>query len=137
VPLIPDGGSASAVPAPQPRAPVVRAAHAKATLFDIGDPAHPRALGTVRYPDGSFALAGGDPHQVTWLPATRTLLTLVGDQFSGERLWVSVLTIDDRSLHQRLVPVSTSSAIGDVRTVPLDDGRVVLVAGDVVRFLSL
>ena len=51
-------------------------------------------------------------------------------------MWVSVLTIRDGGLDDRLVPVAASDADG-VRTVPLDDGRVVLVAGDSVSFLAL
>ncbi len=139
VPIPPDGGSASAGPAPQPRPrrPVFPVERAKATLLDIGDLAHPRSRGTVRYPAGSIALAGQEPHQVTWLAGTRTLLTVVGDGYSGERLWVSVLTVRHRSLHDRLVPVPPSAEVADVRTVPLDDGRVVLVDGDVVRFLRV
>ncbi len=109
---------------------------AKATLFDISDPAHPRARGTVDYPAGTIAQAGMQPHQVTWLPATRTLLTVVSDGYGG-RVWVSVLTVGDGSLHDRLVPLAAPGDVAGVRTVPLADGRVVLVAGDSVRFLSL
>ncbi len=109
---------------------------AKATLFDISDPAHPRARATVSYPPGSIAQAGVQPHQVTWLPDSGTLLTVVSDGYGG-RVWVSVLTVGDGSLHDRLVPLAPTEDVAGVRTVPLPDGRVVLVAGDAVRFLSL
>jgi hypothetical protein len=86
-------------------------------------------------------MAGTDPHQVTWLPDRDTLLTVIGSgsvaaTYGGSRVWVSVLTIRGGSLDDRLVPVAASDADG-VRTVPLDDGRVVLVAGDAVSFLAL
>jgi hypothetical protein len=110
---------------------------AKATLFDIADPAHPRALGTVRYPAGTTALAGLEPHQVTWLPASSTLLTVVSRGYAGAGTWVSVLTVRGGTLHDRLLPVPATSDVSGVRTVPLADGRVVLVAGDTVRFLPL
>ena len=110
--------------------------HAKATLFDISDLAHPRARATVDYPAGSVAQAGMQPHQVTWLPDSRTLLTVVSNGYGG-RVWVSVLTVGDGTLHDRLVPVATTADVAGIRTVPLADGRVVLVAGDAVRFLSL
>ena len=110
--------------------------HAKATLFDISDPAHPRAQATVAYPPGSIAQAGMQPHQVTWLPDSRTLLTVVSDGYGG-RVWVSVLTVGDGSLHDRLVPLASTGDVTGVRTVPVADGRVVLVDGDDVRFLSL
>ena len=129
-------------PVPGPKASVTAqpssfaSAHAKATLFDIRDLAHPRARATVDYPAGSIAQAGMQPHQVTWLPDRRTLLTVVSDGYGG-RAWVSVLTVGDRSLHDRLVPLATTGDVSGLRTVPLADGRVVLVAGDRVRFLSL
>jgi hypothetical protein len=110
---------------------------AKATLFDIRDLAHPQARATVRYPAGSIAQAGIQPHQVTWLPDSRTLLTVVTEGYGGGRAWVSVLMIGDDSLHDRLVPLAPTGDLGGVRTVPLTDGRVVLVAGDTVRFLDL
>jgi hypothetical protein len=130
------------VPVPKPTSSVtaqpssLSVSHAKATLVDIRDLAHPRARATVDYPAGSIAQAGMQPHQVTWLPESRTLLTVVSDGYGG-RVWLSVLTVGDGSLHDRLVPVATTGDVGAVRTVPVADGRVVLVAGDSVRFLSL
>jgi hypothetical protein len=144
------GGQATASPVPVDPpdvASVFPAGRAKATLFDIADPAHPRALSTVRYPAGTIARAGVDPHQVTWLPDAHTLLTVVSadgwtavSPQSGQplaRTWVSVLTVGSGSLHDRLVPVSVTAPAEAVRTLPLSDGRVVLVAGDVVRFLPV
>ncbi len=119
---------------PQPSA--FSMSQAKATLFDISDLAHPRALATVAYPPGSVAQAGMQPHQVSWLPDSGTLLTVVSDGYGG-RVWVSVLTVGSGSLHDRLLPVTSAGDVAGVRTVPLADGRVVLVADDGVRFLSL
>ncbi len=124
----------SSGPSSRPLLPVARA---KATLFDIRDLAHPRARATVRYPAGSIAQAGLQPHQVTWLPESSTLLTVVSDGYGGGRAWLSVLRVGHDSLSGRLVPLTPTPDVSAVRTVPLDDGRVVLVDGDAVRFLDL
>jgi hypothetical protein len=115
---------------------------AKATLFDITDPAHPRHVDTVAYPAGSVSMAGMQPHQVTWLPDRQTLLTVIASGFDGApyatgRAWVSVLTMHDGGLDSRLLPVPEGASVDDVRTVPLADGRVVLVAGDEVEFVTV
>ena len=135
-------GTASAAPGPPAwKEALIPEQHAKATLFDISDLAQPRELDTVSYPRGSFPLAGAEPHQATWLPESHTLLTVIeggpdGSTYGAPRVWVSVLTIHDDSLQSRLVRVPTTD-IGGVRTVPLVDGRVVLVAGDSVSFLAV
>ena len=126
--------------------PVVRQ-RAKATLFDISDLAHPRDVDTVSYPVGSVPMAATDPHQVTWLPDRQMLLAVLSAEGSwsgltpqattpAPRAWVAVLTVRDGSLESRLVPVDATDP-RDIRTVPLADGRVVLVAGDSVRFLPV
>ena len=48
-----------------------------------------------------------------------------------------MLTIRDGTMHDRLVAVPAAADVNDVRTLPLADGRVVLVAGDSVQFLPL
>ena len=139
-----DVSSASPEPVDPPLSPfpVMPMQRAKATLFDISDLAHPRDVDTVTYPAGSMPTAATDPHQVTWLPDRDTLLTVIraGAGDSAEwtsRAWVSVLTIRGSALDDRLVPVPATYDVNDVRTVPLADGRVVLVAGDSVRFLAV
>ena len=126
---------------------MLRPGRAKATLFDISDPAHPRDVDTVSYPVGSAPMAATEPHQVTWLPDRRTLLTGLSADGPWPGVasrtarpvapaWVSVLTVRDGSLENRLVPVADAD-VTEIRTLPLDDGRVVLVAGDAVRFLGI
>jgi hypothetical protein len=128
--------------------------HAKAMLFDISDPTHPRDLSTVAYPAGSEPLAAVDPHAVTWLPDRGILLTVLSSSglWAGDAMpeaessrpakpvppaWVSVLTVHDDAVSNRLVPVATTADAHQIRTLPLSDGRVVLVAGDAVSFLAL
>jgi hypothetical protein len=139
--------------------PVVEKQRAKASLFDISDPAHPRDLDTVAYPVGSSPVAAYDPHAVSWLPDRGILLTVLSgtggpwaeplpeaaspDQPGGGAgravppAWVSVLTVRGDGLSNRMVPVATTADVQEIRTVPLSDGRVVLVAGDSVSFLDL
>ncbi|WP_151083470.1 beta-propeller domain-containing protein [Nocardioides cynanchi] len=128
----PDAGTVSGGPVSQPP---VRAERAKATLVGIADLAHPRAVGTVRYPAGSIAQAGLDPHQVTWLPDSRTLLTVVSQGYGGPQAWISVLRIQHGTLHGHLVPVTSATGPAGIRTLPLPDGRVLLVTPSAVRFL--
>jgi hypothetical protein len=146
-PSSPDGTiTASPITVDPPMWPVPQG-HAKATLFDISDLAHPRDVDTVTYRAGSVAMAGTQPHQVTWLPDRDILLTVLwGSIPSGwtpqtarpvPAAWVSVLTVRDGTLDNRMVAVPEAGDVNDVRTVPLADGRVVLVAGDSVRFLTV
>ena len=162
-----DGATDRAVPVGPPLAGPVRAPgagpvagrvlgrqqHAKATLFDISDPARPRDLSAVAYPPGSEPLAAVDPHAVTWLPDRGILLTVLsssglwpgtmpkgGSSRPAQPVppaWVSVLTVHDNAVSNRLVPVATTGDAHQIRTLPLSDGRVVLVAGDSVSFLAL
>jgi hypothetical protein len=144
----PGAPTATAYPVPiDPTAKVqpvlrVRVQRAKATLFDISDPTHPRDVDTVAYPAGSLAMAGVEPHQVTWLPDRDILLTVIGSGFAGttyggDRAWLSILTVHDDGLDSRLLPLPSGVPVNDVRTVPLDDGRVVVVAGSSVRFVTM
>jgi hypothetical protein len=134
-PAVPNAGSATGgVPVRQPGLPVERA---KATLFDIRDLGHPRAVATVRYPADTIARAGLDPHQVTWLPASHTLLTVVSQGYSGPRAWISVLRIRQGALRGHLVPIEAPNGPDGIRTVPLADGRVLLVTPSSVRFLPV
>ena len=111
--------------------------HAKATVFDLRDLTHPRAAATVSYPTGSTALAGFEPHQVTWLPDRHVLLTIVSDGYDGRGGWLSVLTVGADSLGNRMVRLAPTTDLSGVRTVPLADGRVVLVNGEEVRFVHV
>lgn len=110
---------------------------AQAALFDVSDLAAPRRLDTVAYPRGSQAGAGVDPRQFTWLPERRTALTVVSQGWPGRTGWVSVLTLDEGRLTNRMVEVEYGEEVDQVRLVPLASGRVVLVTGDEVSFFEL
>jgi len=105
---------------------------AQAALFNVSDLTDPRRLDTVTYGPGTTAGAGTDPRQFTWLPAKRTVLTVVADGLKGSTGWVSVLRLDRGQLDNRMVEVEYGEEVADVRLVPLPDGRVLLVTGDEV-----
>ncbi len=113
---------------------------AQASLFNVSDLTDPRQIDVVHYRGGSVAGAGTDPRQFTWLPRERTVLTVVssGPAASGGRTgWVSVLTLDGGPIEKRMVEVEYGTEVDDVRTVPLPDGRVLLVTGDGVSAFPL
>jgi hypothetical protein len=110
---------------------------AQAALFDVTDLTAPRQLDVVRYRRGSTAGAGADPRQFTWLPESRTALTVVSQGSVGRTGWVSVLTLDGGPVENRMVEVEYGVEVDEVRLVPLPDGRVVLVTGDGVSNFPL
>ena len=110
---------------------------AQAALFDVTDLTNPRQIDVVRYPKNSQAGAGVDPRQFTWLPEQRVALTVVSQGWTGTTGWVSVLSLDDGSMTNRMVEVEHGSDVADVRLVPLQSGKVALVTGEDVSFFAL
>jgi len=110
---------------------------AQAALFDVTDLTNPRQLDVVRYPRNSLAGAGTDPRQFTWLPEQRIALTVVTQGWTGTTGWVSVLSLTDGSMTDRMVEVEHGSDVADVRLVPLESGKVALVTGEDVSFFAL
>ncbi len=110
---------------------------AQAGLFDVTDLTDPRRIDVVSYGSGSWAGAGVDPRQFTWLPEQRTVLTVVSEGTMGRTGYVSVLRLDDGRMHNEMVEVEYGVEVDEVRTVPLPDGRVVLVTGEDVEFFDL
>jgi beta propeller domain-containing protein len=111
---------------------------AQAGLFNVTDLTNPTQLDVLSYGPGTQALATQDPRQLTWLPDGRTVLSVVVDWGkAGQTGYVSVLTLGDGELANRMVPVEYGGEVTDVRLVPLPDGRVVLVTGDDASFFAL
>ncbi len=110
---------------------------AQAALFDVTDLTEPRQIDVVRYAPNSQAGAATDPRQFTWLPDRRIALTVVSEGWTGTTGWVSVLTLDDGAMRNRMIEVEHGSDVADVRLVPLASGEVVLVTGRDVSFLPL
>jgi hypothetical protein len=111
---------------------------AQAALFNVTDLTHPQQLDVVEFGPESQALAAQDPRQLTWLPDGRTVLTVISDYGArGNVGYVSVLSLGDGQLSNRMVEVEYGDEVGAVRLVPLADGRVVLVTGDEASFFDL
>lgn len=110
---------------------------AQAALFDVTDLTEPEQLDVVTYPKSSQAGAALDPRQFTWLPDRRTALTVVSQGWRGRTGWVSVLSLEDGTMSNRMVEVEYGDEVAQVRLVPLADGRVVLVTGDAVSFFDV
>jgi hypothetical protein len=115
-----------------------RAWGAQAGLFNVTDLTDPRQLDVVSYGRNTMALATQDPRQLTWLPDTRTVLTVVSDYRKGGQVGlVSVLQLGDGEIANRTVEVEYGNDVSAVRLVPLPDGRVVLVTGGDADFFDL
>lgn len=108
-------------------------------VFDLRDPRHPVRHGVVTYPSSIQVMAGQDPRQFTWVPGRHRGYAVVAryGPTGGVTGWVSVLNVgEDGSLHRRSVRATEGyDDVAALRTVPLPDGRVVLVAEDAARFL--
>ncbi|WGY02821.1 beta-propeller domain-containing protein [Nocardioides sp. QY071] len=110
---------------------------AQVGLFDVRDTTRVSRLDVLSYGRNTSALAGADPRAFTWLPDHRTVLTVV-EKWSSRRVgYVSVLKLAGGKLHERRIKVEYGGDVDQVRTVPLPDGRVVLVTGEDAQFLEL
>lgn len=110
---------------------------AQAALLDVTDLAHVRQLDVLPYGSNTQALAGSDPRSFTWLPGKRMALTVVAKWRGTREGWLSEMWLHRGQIHNTMVKVEYGDDVGQVRTVPLGDGRVVLVTGENVRFLDL
>lgn len=106
---------------------------AQAGLFDVVDLTRPRRISTVEYGGGTRALAGDDPRQLTWIPSTRTVLTVIERGRTG---YVSSMVARGGHLANTMTKVEYGSDVAEVRLVPLPDDKVALVTGDDVEFFG-
>ena len=107
---------------------------AQAGLFDVSDLTDPRRIDVLSYGGSSRAMAGGDPRQFTWLPASRTVLTVIQ---KGRAAFVSTLKVGDGALANSMTQVEFGSDVDQVRTVPIGDDKIVLVTGEDVEFFDV
>jgi hypothetical protein len=110
---------------------------AQAGLFNVANPAHTRRLDAIGYRPGTVARAATDPRQFTWLPQSRTVLTVISSGYGGRTGWVSVLSLHHGTMTNRMVRAEYGDEIDEVRLVPEPDGRVVLLTGDGASFFEL
>jgi hypothetical protein len=114
--------------------PTGRGGGAQVGLFKVTDLTDPRRIATLSYGPRTTATASEDPRQFTWLPDERTLLTVIQHGRAG---YVSTVHLDSGRMTNRMVQADYGNDIAQIRTVPLPDGRVVLVTGDDVEFFDL
>jgi hypothetical protein len=111
---------------------------AQAGLFDVTDLTRPRRLDVLSFGPGAEALATQDPRQLTWLPDGRTVLSVVVNYDGrGTVGSISVLSLGDGRMTNRMVEVEYGDEVAAVRLVPLADGRVVLVTGDDASYFDV
>ncbi len=106
---------------------------AQAGLFDVTDLTDLTRLDVVSYGGGTRALAGDDPRQFTWLPGSRTVLTVIERGRTG---YVSSLRLGGGRFRNTMTQVEYGSDVAAVRLVPLPDDKVALVTGDDVEFFT-
>jgi hypothetical protein len=120
------------------RGPVGGGWGAQVGLFDVSDLTDVQRIDVHDYRRGTTALAGADPRAFTWLPRERTVLTVIAGREDGARAgWISVLRLKDGRFGERMVHVEYGGDVDKVRTVPMPDGRVVLVTGADATFFPL
>ncbi|HJQ05927.1 MAG TPA: beta-propeller domain-containing protein [Nocardioides sp.] len=86
---------------------------------------------------GTDPLAAQDPRAFTWVPQSRTILTVL-ERWGASRVgYLAVVRIRHARLEPHLLQVEYGDDVAQVRAVPLGDGRVVLVTGNGARFLPL
>lgn len=107
---------------------------AQVGLFDMRDLRHVRRLSVVTLGQWTSATAGNDPHAFTWLPDHSVALTSFSTQRNG--IVLGEFKVQGRSLTDKVITVPAVDP-STVRTLELSDGRVVLMAGGSVTFLSL
>jgi uncharacterized secreted protein with C-terminal beta-propeller domain len=107
---------------------------AQAGLFFVRDLTDPRRVDVESYGRGTYAKAGDDPRQFTWLPEQRIALTVIQ---RGRSVSVSALRLDGGQMANEVTQVEFGSDADDVRLVPLLDGKVALVTGEGVEMFPL
>ncbi|BBH16915.1 hypothetical protein Back2_12020 [Nocardioides baekrokdamisoli] len=102
-------------------------------LFDTTDLAHVKQLAQVSAGGNTSSLAGQDPKTFTWLPDRQTALTSF---WAPKGLFLGAYAVhSDHTLTQKLYPLASND--GSARTFEVGNGKVVLVNGGSVAFLTM
>ena len=110
---------------------------AQAAVFDIGNLRNPKQLDTSGFDPNTELTVTWDTRAFTYLPEQRTAISpLQNYRWGGTRL--AILKIgEDGTLTQRLTDRVAGWDGGTVRTLPLDDGRLAIVAGSGVELMAI
>ena len=110
---------------------------AQAAVFDLRDLARPDRVDTEAFGEGAEFTAAWDPRGFTYLPERRTVLATLQDYRHGRSRLVVMGLGEDGTLAPRSSTVVAGWDALSVRTLPLDDGRVAVVARGEVDLLTL
>ncbi|HWU23706.1 MAG TPA: beta-propeller domain-containing protein, partial [Nocardioides sp.] len=105
-------------------------------LFDVKHLDHLHRIDAIHV-RGTDPLAAQDPRAFTWVPQSRTVLTVLEHWGASRTGILATLDIRHGKLVRHLQQVEYGADVSQVRAVPLGDGRVVLVTGEAARFLHL
>lgn len=110
------------------RAGVTRGA--QAAVFDLRDLADPRRRDTAGFGRDTQLVASWDPRAFTYLPESRTVLTVLSSWRDGRTRLVVLGVAEDGTLTERSGRVVGGWDGSRVRTLPLPAGRVAVVTDD-------
>jgi hypothetical protein len=109
---------------------------AQAAVFDVRDLTDPRRLSTFPLGDHTGAAAEEDPRAFTWVPDRDVALTPVTDHWHGGSRLVALRVSPAGDLTEVATWRLPRWRTATVRTLPLDDGRLAVVA-HTVRVVSV
>lgn len=114
-----------------------RSLGAQAAVFDIADLDAPRRLHTEAFRKDTEFVAGRDARAFTYLPERRTAFAPVENYANGRKRVALIRIAEDGSITRTTTEVLGRWSADQVRTLPLDDGRVAVVAGREVTLLTV
>lgn len=106
--------------------------HTQVALFDASKLTDVKQLAQVSAGPNTNSLAANDPKNFTWLPDREMALT----SFYGQSgVFLGAYMVGDQSLAQRTYPMPAGT--NDVRTFEVANGKIVVVAGGSVSYLTM
>ncbi len=107
------------------------------STFDLGDLADPRRLDTLAVGHSTYSPVEDDSRMFSYLPEQRLALVPVTSWRRGGTSLAVARIGEDGSLHQ-VADKQLEAPVATIRSLPLGDGRVALVAGgEVAQLLDL
>lgn len=107
---------------------------AQVALFNIANLKDVKQLAVSSLSNWTYPLVQSDTHAFAWLPDRKTALTFFSSNNGGVQL--GEFTVQGSKLMSKVTDLNTTDA-SKVRTFELPNGKVVLLAGGTVKFLTL
>ena len=106
--------------------------YSQIALFDTSNLANVKQLAQLSAGQNTSSLAAQDPKNFTWLPDRQTALTA----FYGQGgIFLGAYAVGDSTLSSRRIALPTNAS--DARTFEVANGKVVLISGGTVTFLTM